>query len=122
MSILALGPTKAPCQCVPGVERPECDVRHSPPTSAEVEIKWSYTATPPQHLHVRDIRTFFHFLSRNLSMQQATLDVFLKQFCSSLWGFTRLNELRRWHVIIRKQRSRFKGSGVRVGDNYLEKN
>jgi hypothetical protein len=53
---MALGPTQPPMQWVPGalslgVKWPghECD--HSPPSNAKVKNAWSYTSTPPIHLH-----------------------------------------------------------------------
>jgi hypothetical protein len=30
-----------------GVKRPRREVKHSPPTSAEVKYEWNYTSTPP---------------------------------------------------------------------------
>jgi hypothetical protein len=35
----------------PGVKRPEHEVDHSPPSSAEIKNAWSYTSTPPIRLH-----------------------------------------------------------------------
>jgi hypothetical protein len=51
-----LGPTQPPIQWVPGVlslgvKRPGPEADHSPPSSAEVKNKWSYTSTPPIRLH-----------------------------------------------------------------------
>jgi hypothetical protein len=34
-----------------GVKRPGREADHSPPSSAEVKNAWSYTSTPPIHLH-----------------------------------------------------------------------
>jgi hypothetical protein len=56
MSRTALGPTQPPIQWVPGalsleVKQPGCEADHSPPSSAEVKNVWSYTSTPPIHLH-----------------------------------------------------------------------
>jgi hypothetical protein len=47
----ALDSTKPLIQCVPGalspgLKRPGREVDHSPPTSAEVDKMWIYTATP----------------------------------------------------------------------------
>jgi hypothetical protein len=52
----ALEPTQPPIQWVPGafslgIKRPGCEADHSPPSSAEVKNTWSYTSTPPVHLH-----------------------------------------------------------------------
>jgi hypothetical protein len=49
-------PPQPPIQWVPGalfleVKRPKRDADHSPPSSAEVKNKWSYTSTPPVRLH-----------------------------------------------------------------------
>jgi hypothetical protein len=51
-SRLALGPTQAPSQWLPGalspgVKRPVREADHSPPASAEVKKMWFYTSTPP---------------------------------------------------------------------------
>jgi hypothetical protein len=51
-----MGPTQSPIQWVPGalslgVKRPGREADHSPPSSAEVKIAWSYTSTPPIRLH-----------------------------------------------------------------------
>jgi hypothetical protein len=35
----------------PGVKRPGREADHSLPSSAEVKNAWSYTSTPPIHLH-----------------------------------------------------------------------
>jgi hypothetical protein len=48
----ALRSTQPPIQWVPGalspgIMRPEREVDHSPPTSAEVKKMWIYTSTPP---------------------------------------------------------------------------
>jgi hypothetical protein len=45
---------------LPGVKRPERDVDHAPPSSAQATNEWSYTSAPPICLHgvVRDIFTF----------------------------------------------------------------
>jgi hypothetical protein len=42
----ALGSTQSPVQWVPGLQRSEREVDHSPPTSAEVKKMWFYTSTP----------------------------------------------------------------------------
>jgi hypothetical protein len=52
----ALGPIRPPIQWVPrapslGVKRPGREADHSPTSSAEVKNSWSYTSTPPIHLH-----------------------------------------------------------------------
>jgi hypothetical protein len=52
----ALEPTQPPIQWVPGafslgLKRPGREDDHSPPSSAEVKNEWSYTGTPPIHLH-----------------------------------------------------------------------
>jgi hypothetical protein len=44
-----LGPTH-PSQCVPGEKRQGRESDHSPPSSAEVKIEWSYISLP----HVRE--------------------------------------------------------------------
>jgi hypothetical protein len=36
---------------IPGVNRPECKVDHSPRSSAEIKNGWTYTSTPPIRLH-----------------------------------------------------------------------
>jgi hypothetical protein len=35
----------------PGLKRPGREADHSPPSSNELKIAWSYTSTPPEHLH-----------------------------------------------------------------------
>jgi hypothetical protein len=52
----ALEPTRPPIQWTPealslGVKRPVREAEHSPPSSAEVKVAWSYTSTPPICLH-----------------------------------------------------------------------
>jgi hypothetical protein len=52
----ALGPTQPPIQWVPGalslgVQQLGHEADHSPPSCAEVKNAWSYTSTPPIHLH-----------------------------------------------------------------------
>jgi hypothetical protein len=52
----ALEPTQLPIQWVSGVlslgvNRPEREVDHSPPSSADVKNAWSYTSTLPIRLH-----------------------------------------------------------------------
>jgi hypothetical protein len=42
----ALGSTQPSIQWVPRVKRPEPEVDHSPPASAEVKNMWIYTSTP----------------------------------------------------------------------------
>ena len=42
-----LGPTQPPVQWVPGLSRPGRDADPSPPSSAVVVKRWSYTSTPP---------------------------------------------------------------------------
>jgi hypothetical protein len=49
-------PTQPPIQRVLGalslaVKRPGCEADHSPPSTAKVKNAWSYTSTPPIHLH-----------------------------------------------------------------------
>jgi len=39
------------------IERPECDVDQSPPSSSEVKKGWRYTSTPLIRLHVVDKHT-----------------------------------------------------------------
>jgi hypothetical protein len=56
-SRMTLGPTQPPVQWVPwalslGIKQLRCEADHSPPSSAEVKNVWSYTSTPPIHLHV----------------------------------------------------------------------
>jgi hypothetical protein len=51
-----LEPTHLPIQWVPGalslgVKRPGREADQSPTSSAEVKNAWSYTSTPPIHLH-----------------------------------------------------------------------
>jgi hypothetical protein len=65
MSRLALGPTQPPIQWVPGtlslgVKQLECEADPSPPSSAEVKNAWSYTSTPPVHLHGVVLGQIFH--------------------------------------------------------------
>jgi hypothetical protein len=55
-SRLALGLTQPPIPWVPGalslrVKQPGREADHSPPSTAEVTIAWSYTSTPPIRLH-----------------------------------------------------------------------
>jgi hypothetical protein len=38
--------------------RSECEVNHSPPSSAQVKKRWSYTNTPPICLHGMDRNKF----------------------------------------------------------------
>jgi hypothetical protein len=38
-------------QCVPGVKMPVREANLSPPSSAEDKNEWSYTSTPPIHVH-----------------------------------------------------------------------
>ena len=49
------------CLSFSEVKRPGHDVNHSPLSSNEVKNEWSYTSTPPVHLHgeIRDNFTFF---------------------------------------------------------------
>jgi hypothetical protein len=35
---------------VPGLKRPECEVDHTLPSTAEVQNKWSYTSAPPPYM------------------------------------------------------------------------
>jgi hypothetical protein len=35
-----------------GIKRPGCEVKHSPPSSAEVKSKWSHTSTTHTGFHV----------------------------------------------------------------------
>jgi hypothetical protein len=35
----------------PGVKQLGCEADHSPPPSAKMKNVWSYTSTPPIHLH-----------------------------------------------------------------------
>jgi hypothetical protein len=56
VSRAALGPTQPPFQWVAGalslvVKRPGREADHSSPSSAEVEVAWSYASTPPIRLH-----------------------------------------------------------------------
>jgi hypothetical protein len=106
----------------PGVNWSERDVYQLPQSSVEVENLWSYTSIPSPVPSCMGVFIFLYFLSLNLSMQRAIFDVPLQLFSSSLPDLARINEQRRRHVIIWEQRSRSKGPGVRVGDNYLEKN
>jgi len=53
---LALQPNQPPIQWVPGflnqrVKHPGCEADISPQSSAEVKNAWTYTSTPPIHLH-----------------------------------------------------------------------
>jgi hypothetical protein len=55
-SRLDLGPTQPPIQWVLGTlslgaKRPGREADPSPPSSAEVKNAWSYTSSPPIHLH-----------------------------------------------------------------------
>jgi hypothetical protein len=45
-SILALRPTQPLVQCLPEVKWLECEVDHSPATSAKVKNVWSFASTP----------------------------------------------------------------------------
>jgi len=52
----ALGSIQPPLQWVqrtvtPGIKWPGCDAPYSPSSFAEVKNAWSYTSTPPVHLH-----------------------------------------------------------------------
>ena len=56
MSRPALGPIQLPTECVQGapfmgVKWPEREAPHAPTSSAKVKSEWSYTSTPPIHLH-----------------------------------------------------------------------
>jgi hypothetical protein len=42
----------------PDVNQPEREVDHSNPSGAEVKKEWSYTSTPPIHLHGVDREKF----------------------------------------------------------------
>jgi hypothetical protein len=49
----ALGPTQPHIQWVSGaltlgIKRPGREADHSPPSSSEIKIVWSYTSTPPK--------------------------------------------------------------------------
>jgi len=46
MSTLALGPTRLPMQWLPGIEQLGFEAEHT-----KVKNEWSYTSTPPIHLH-----------------------------------------------------------------------
>jgi len=57
--VIALGPTQR-IQCgyrgsVPGVKRPEREVKYSPQSTAKVKNKWRYTSALPICLHSMDI-------------------------------------------------------------------
>jgi len=47
---------------LPEVKRPECEINHSSPSSAEVKNKWCYTSTSPICLQgvYRENFTFFY--------------------------------------------------------------
>jgi hypothetical protein len=52
----ALGPTQPPTKEVPGalfwgVKQLRHEADHSPPSNAKVKNVWSYTSTPPIHIH-----------------------------------------------------------------------
>jgi len=49
----------------PWVKWPECDVYHTPPSSAKVKSEWSYTATPPICLHGMDRDNFTFYCHTN---------------------------------------------------------
>jgi hypothetical protein len=56
MSRTALGPIHPPIQWVLGVlswgiKQLGHEADHSPASSAKVKVAWSYTSTPPIHLH-----------------------------------------------------------------------
>jgi hypothetical protein len=56
MSRPVLGPTQPPFHRVPGalsleVEQLGHEFNHLPPSSAKIKNAWSYTSTPPVHLH-----------------------------------------------------------------------
>jgi hypothetical protein len=44
-------PALGPESLSPGVKRPGREADHSHPSSAEAKSEWSYTSTPPVHLH-----------------------------------------------------------------------
>jgi hypothetical protein len=50
-SRLALGPTCRPRRSLPRVKQPRREIKHSPPSSAEVKNEWSYTSTPAIWFH-----------------------------------------------------------------------
>jgi hypothetical protein len=57
VSIPPLGLTQPPIKWVPvalslSVKRPGREADHSPSSSVEAKNAWSYTSTPPIHLHV----------------------------------------------------------------------
>jgi hypothetical protein len=67
-SRLAVGTTQPLVQWVPGffpvgVKLLECDVNHSPPSSAEVKNVWTHTSTPPTCLHVVDRENFYFYFN-----------------------------------------------------------
>jgi hypothetical protein len=43
---------------LPEVNQPKREVDHSTPSGAEVKKEWSYTSTPPIHLHGVDRENF----------------------------------------------------------------
>jgi hypothetical protein len=60
------GPNQLPMQWVlaffPGVQPPEREVNHTPPSTVEVKNEWSCTSTPPICLHGVDRENFIFCL------------------------------------------------------------
>jgi len=66
---LDLWPTQTPIQVKPGafslgVKRPECEVNHSSPSSADVKNKWTYITAPPVGVHDVDRKKFSLLVQR----------------------------------------------------------
>jgi hypothetical protein len=55
-----LGPTQSPIQCLPGSLSPGRVAATSPPSSAEVENEWSYTAIPHAPSWHSQTQIYFH--------------------------------------------------------------
>jgi len=45
-----------------GLKRPDREVYHSAPTSAEAKNKWSYTSAPLIFLHISDRENFMNYI------------------------------------------------------------
>lgn len=106
-----------------GAKWPERDVDHLLQSSVEVETVWNYISIPcPTPSCTGRLYDFLYFLSLNY---QHVADYIWCTFATvqqPAVGIGTIKRNGRRHVIMWKQRSRFKGPSLRVGDNYLEKN